>query len=109
MSTPYSSVVVMDKMAVASSTSSTSGPSPRGDGAAGSDLGGNVNDWTLDWDGDPPQLCVDCAQLTPSIRRRYRGGNYNADASELRAANRVGSVMPMNRYSDLGIRCVRPP
>jgi formylglycine-generating enzyme len=83
--------------------------SPAGDGKYGqADLAGNVSEWTLDWYQsayvDP---CADCADLTPSTSRVFRGGGFYEGASSLRTAFR-NVVAPTGRYDTLGVRCARP-
>jgi len=85
--------------------------SPKGDGKWGqSDLAGNVWEWTLDWYTSPysQNPCFDCANLTPSASRVIRGGLFNADATNQRAADR-GNFSPTSRSFVFGVRCARTP
>jgi formylglycine-generating enzyme required for sulfatase activity len=82
--------------------------SPGGDGKWGqSDLGGNVDEWTLDWYQSPyASPCVDCADLTPGQYRVFRGGGFYLGSGYLRGAYR-GDDSPDLRYGGLGVRCAR--
>ena len=84
--------------------------SPRGDGNWGqSDLGGNVDEWVLDWYSTPySTTCEDCADLTNSGNRVVRGGDWiNAD-STLRTGHRNYTTPTGNRDQKIGFRCARP-
>lgn len=84
--------------------------SPMGDGKwQHSDLAGNVWEWTLDWFAPVYSTqCDDCANLTASSERVYRGGYFLSDALSVRGANR-GHVPPSDRYVSIGLRCARTP
>ena len=89
--------------------------SPKGDGKWGqSDLAGNVWEWVLDYLGNYPVPCVDCANHLPSgasPSRADRGGStYPSFTSSqiLRTTNR-GNVLPAQRQDNLGVRCARAP
>lgn len=76
-----------------------------------SDLGGGVNEWTLDWYATAyPMPCMDCAQLTAASERAVRGGDFDADQSHLRTGWRDHNF-PGNRDFTAGFRCARaaPP
>jgi sulfatase modifying factor 1 len=82
--------------------------SPTGDGKWGqSDLAGNVWEWTLDWSATAyPVPCSDCANLTPSTSRVFRGGSYLNDAPTVRVGDRV-FFAPSFRGPNVGVRCAR--
>ena len=82
--------------------------SPAGDGKWGhADLGGNVWEWTLDYDGGGYLLpCDDCANLTPAPNRVFHGGDFHALLQSLRVAHRASDV-PAAAY--VGARCARAP
>ena len=91
------------------------GTKPSGNGRWGqSDLAGNVFEWTLDWWAETYQLpCVDCADITPSVRpedatRVFRGGSFYGVATDLRTAKRRNTT-PINRDGGIGVRCARAP
>lgn len=85
------------------------GSKPAGDGRWGqSDLAGNVDEWTLDWDGPLSGPCVDCANLTPASSRVIRGGAFNSGEVQMRASSR-GGALPDGRYPEFGVRCARSP
>lgn len=84
------------------------GSKPAGDGRWGqSDLGGNVFERTLDFEGPYPNLCMDCAVLTStSDDNRTRGGSFSYDPSWMRTVAR--SMWPRSgRHRALGFRCAR--
>jgi formylglycine-generating enzyme required for sulfatase activity len=86
------------------------GSDPKGDGRWGqSDLGGNVNEWVLDWYVTPyASPCMDCAITTGGPGRVVRGGSYNDDAPSMLATTRFNRD-PTNRNGGLGFRCARAP
>jgi len=90
----------------------TSGPvavgsSPLGNGLWGqSDLAGNLQEWTLDYNQDYPVPCDDCLITAASTDRTYRGGSYQSTPFYLSVSYRG--------YADLtdvsptqGFRCAR--
>ncbi len=88
--------------------------SPKGDSKWGqSDLGGNVDDWMLDYfDGSYPTPCNDCANLTPSSNFTYRGGSwYDSESGvveRLRPSTRTFGA-GSSRSATVGMRCARKP
>lgn len=83
------------------------GLTPAGDGRWGqSDLSGNVNEWTLDYWGDPPTTCVDCINTTPHDERVVRGGAFTQVSDWLKAAART-SDLPLASRARNGFRCAR--
>lgn len=85
------------------------GTKPAGDGRWGqSDLAGNVYEWVLDWAGNYTNPCDNCANLTVTGYRMFRGGSYGNSIGLLRASFR-NSFPPSVRSSRIGIRCGRIP
>lgn len=85
------------------------GTRPMGDGRWGqSDLAGNVDEWTLDYDADYAVPCTDCANLTVSSGRVMFGGDFKNPAIFLRTGFRTYNA-PANRFSQFGARCARAP
>ena len=83
--------------------------SPNGDGKWGqADLAGNVWEWELDWFASYSNPCTDCADLTVTTQRVFRGGVFVDVASILRGAGR-SSGTPIPRSPDYGVRCARTP
>jgi formylglycine-generating enzyme required for sulfatase activity len=80
-----------------------------GHGAWGhADLGGNVWEWVLDYNGQYPLPCVDCANLLVQSDRVLRGGSlYNSPAT-LRQGLRSNDVPTVVRGNN-GVRCARAP
>jgi formylglycine-generating enzyme required for sulfatase activity len=87
------------------------GSDPKGDGRWGqSDLGGNVNEWVLDWFVTPySSPCVDCAVTTGGAMRVVRGGSFNDDPPTMLATTRANPRDPLKREGGLGFRCARAP
>jgi formylglycine-generating enzyme required for sulfatase activity len=85
------------------------GSKPAGNGKWGqADLGGNVDEWNLDWLSIPYTIsCNNCANLATASGRVLRSGIFNNFASDLRSAYRGGGDGPMARRYDSGSRCAR--
>jgi formylglycine-generating enzyme required for sulfatase activity len=85
--------------------------SPRGDGKWGhADLAGSMWEWTLDADttGAYPDPCVDCADVTTTSLRVYRGGGWFSPADNVLVSRR-SSIDPSTRVNRIGVRCARGP
>lgn len=98
----YHAVYNGDPIARAGSRSS------QGDGRYGhADLTGNVWEWTLDFKGSYPNPCIDCANLTASGERVFRGGGWYNTAAWQPTSFRY-SYPPTYARAEIGVRCVRP-
>jgi sulfatase modifying factor 1 len=85
--------------------------SPKGDGRWGqADLGGNVREWTLDWQEPYQGPCNDCANLTGSNNggRAVRGGAYDT-VNVTAAYPDIGDPSDHMYGDDIGFRCGRAP
>ncbi len=72
-------------------------------------LAGNMAEWTLDfYNPIYPTPCTDCAELTPSGQRVFRGGSFDRAKALLETSSRVPSD-PTLRSQDVGFRCARVP
>jgi formylglycine-generating enzyme required for sulfatase activity len=84
------------------------GSKPLGNGRWGqADLAGNVGEWTLDFNGEYAEVCVDCLNITPSSERTQRGGYYAYSVEDFLLANLPGSLEPDKAISTIGFRCAR--
>ena len=73
------------------------------------DLVGEVWEWELDWYASGYVApCTDCANLTASSLRMYRGGLFNYSASDLLPPD-PSIESPPARASTIGFRCARAP
>lgn len=86
------------------------GTATRGVGLWGQlDLAGDVNEWNLDW-YSPCYLepCTDCANLTQTFGRVFRGGDFSNAAPVLVPPTR-NDLSPTYRSVGVGLRCARTP
>jgi sulfatase modifying factor 1 len=72
------------------------------------DLAGNVAEWNLDWMADYITPWIDQANLTPDVRRVFRGGCFNNGRDQIRTPLRDNNA-PSNRNFNFGFRCARAP
>jgi formylglycine-generating enzyme len=90
------------------------GSTPTGNGRWGhADLGGNVQEWALDWNDTYPTPAAagvtDYADISAGSVRAVRGSFFGAfPAFDLRVAYRSNGV-PEDRSFDVGFRCARNP
>jgi formylglycine-generating enzyme len=85
------------------------GSSPAGAARWGHfDVAGNLFEWNLDFEGNPPSPCADCANLTfSSSGRILRGGAFGSSAQSLSASMRGAGLRAGYRGPDIGGRCAR--
>lgn len=87
----------------------TVGTKPSGDGKWGqSDLGGNIDEWTLDTSGPLPMPCIDCANLTVNFNRQVRGGDWLDFDFALRTSSGAYAQDALRNVVQ-GVRCARSP
>lgn len=79
------------------------------------DLAGSMSEWVFDWFsadyyGTPesPIQCANCANVSMSSGRVFRGGGWGDNVRYLRAAARL-PYAPTTRYYFIGFRCARTP
>ncbi|APR75964.1 Serine/threonine kinase [Minicystis rosea] len=91
------------------------GTKPTGDGKWGqADLAGNVAEWNLDYHGELPPSCDDCANVDaggsfddmPVTAREARGGDFAHDAGAISTAARL-AFQPEDVLDFVGFRCAR--
>ncbi|AUX36059.1 MULTISPECIES: SUMF1/EgtB/PvdO family nonheme iron enzyme [Sorangium] len=83
--------------------------SPQGDGLfEQADLAGGMWEWMLDYHGDYPPECVDCAVTTGGTERVMRGGGWRSAAEALHLSTR-DHRSPTTRAAGIGARCAREP
>jgi formylglycine-generating enzyme required for sulfatase activity len=81
--------------------------SPAGDGKWGqADLGGNVDEWVLDWYAQYLVPCNNCADLTAAGNRVVRSSDWINAAPTIRTAFR-NYTAPIGRDEKVGFRCAR--
>jgi formylglycine-generating enzyme required for sulfatase activity len=84
------------------------GSKPSGVGRYGQqDLAGSMWEWGLDWYGTYGAICNNCANLTASLSRVLRGGDWGASAANLVATGRL-DVAPTSHFDLVGFRCAKP-
>ena len=74
------------------------------------DQAGNVWEWNVDFNASsyPTGTCNNCATITSSSNRVFRGGDFSIDASSLLASYRSANP-PTSRGGGIGARCARTP
>lgn len=81
--------------------------SPLGDARWGhADLVGNADEWALDYFGELPLPCIDCANLMESPTRVLLGGSFLGVESEYAQTGLLHGMGPAQRVSSVGFRCV---
>jgi len=82
--------------------------SPSGDSRWGhSDLVGNADEWALDYFGELPQPCSDCANLTPASTRVLLGGSFVGPINQYAQTGLLHGMGPDQRSGTVGFRCAR--
>jgi sulfatase modifying factor 1 len=83
------------------------GTKPAGNGRWGhADLAGNLGEWSQDLYDTYVVPCNDCANLSTSMDRVFRGGAYDNEASSLLTSARRGRN-PKRPAENIGVRCAR--
>jgi sulfatase modifying factor 1 len=95
---------------VAAGPNNVGSESPAGDGSYGqADLAGNAWEWNLDWFGPYVESCsTDCANLTTTSARTFRGGAFGSAPDDLTTSFR-DDYAPSIRHQGVGARCARTP
>jgi formylglycine-generating enzyme len=83
------------------------GSYPAGDGLFGqSDLAGSLWEWALDYPGTLPSACDNCADLSGTDGRVFRGGDFSNPGNLLRNGNHGSGYSGMHGPI-FGLRCAR--
>jgi formylglycine-generating enzyme required for sulfatase activity len=84
------------------------GSAPSGAGRWGQlDLAGDIWEWNLDLFASYVDPCTDCAYVTGSNSRVYRGGAFFSPQQYLQPVQREYTLS--GRYDGIGFRCARAP
>jgi formylglycine-generating enzyme required for sulfatase activity len=95
---------------VAAGANKVGSESPKGDAKWGhADLAGNVWEWNLDWYAVYVNPCTDCAYLTKTTYRVFKGGSFDDSAIVVSTGDRSQASLPSTRRIDNGFRCSRTP
>jgi formylglycine-generating enzyme len=73
------------------------------------DLTDDMWEWILDWGGRYVNPCMDCAYLTATSGRLFRGGTFNGDTQYLNPFTGYFPYTPVGRDQYIGFRCARAP
>lgn len=85
------------------------GTAPRGMGRWGQlDLGGELEQWSLDWAEPYVDPCTDCANLTGSGSRAVGGSEFAEVFTALLPSTHAAGT-PSSHGVSYGIRCARSP
>lgn len=85
------------------------GSIPAGSGKWGHlDLGGSVFEWALDFTGEKPATCDNCAVVTESSAHFKEGGSFASDHRYMLATAFMGYTTAPKTY-ELGLRCAHAP
>ena len=106
---PYPWGAAYDSTKVATgSIESIGSHSPAGDARWGhSDLVGNVDEWALDYFGELPLPCTNCAQIAPSPTRILLGGSFLGPSNQYGQTGLLHGTGPAQRNATVGFRCAR--
>jgi formylglycine-generating enzyme len=72
------------------------------------DLGGSVFEWALDFTGEKPATCDNCAALTESSAHHRLGGSFASDDRYLLTIGFTGFTTERQTY-EFGLRCAHAP
>jgi formylglycine-generating enzyme required for sulfatase activity len=74
------------------------------------DLVGEMFEWNLDWYANSyVNPCTDCAYLTTTSYRAFRGGSFRDNPLILWPWESGYGITPTPRNSTFGVRCSRAP